>query len=408
MGGMGDSTPRRRSGMQQVSKRLFNWASVIDEQTLEQARRTSEMPFVFPHLALMPDAHLGKGATVGSVIPTERAIIPAAVGVDIGCGMIAVRTRYGVQDLPTDRAALREQIEGRVPLSAGHDNESVSDTAEPRVADLEALAARTGDDGFDPAQDAANWRLQLGSLGSGNHFIEVTADEEDRVWLFLHSGSRGVGNRIAQRHIRVARALAQRWWIDLPDPDLAYLVEDTPEFTDYIGQLRWAQHFALLNREEMMDRVSAAFARWVGDSERFVGEDQRINYHHNYTERERHFGRDVWLSRKGAIDASLGTPGLVPGSMGTASYVVEGKGNRLALNSSPHGAGREYSRTAARKTFTRAQLDEAMVGIEWRRTDAFLDEIPQAYKDIDQVMADAADLVEITHTLRQIISVKGD
>jgi len=388
--------------MHRISDRLLNWASILDDVTLEQARRTSEMPFIHPHLALMPDAHLGKGATVGSVISTLEAIIPAAVGVDIGCGMIAVRTQYDSADLPADRRRMREAVERAVPLSAGRYNRSLTSSAERRVAELEGAA---DDAGFDPASYAANWREQLGSLGSGNHFIEVSLDEQDRVWLFLHSGSRGVGNKIAQRHITVAQDRARRESIALPDRDLAYLVEGTPEFDRYIAELRWAQRFALLNREEMMDRVVGAFSQWVGGP---VDERERINCHHNFTEKEHHFGRDVWLSRKGAIDASLGRPGLIPGSMGTASYVVDGLGNELSLNSSPHGAGRAYSRNAARRTFTRSELDRAMQGIEWRHTDAFLDEIPQAYKDIDRVMADAADLVRVRHTLRQIINVKGD
>jgi len=387
--------------MEQISKKLFNWASILDEKTREQAVTTSSMPFIHPHLALMPDAHLGKGATVGSVIPTLGAIIPAAVGVDIGCGMIAVRTQFAKNDLPDDRRKLREDIERRIPLSAGKYNTSLTESAEVRVKELLGMAQGF----FDPAQYSENWKLQLGSLGSGNHFIEVSLDEEDRVWLFLHSGSRGVGNKIAQHHIEVAQKYAERNWISLPHPDLAYLVEGTEQFSAYYAQLSWAQEFALLNREEMMDRVIEAFQEWVGAR---VKESERINCHHNYTSREHHFGKDVWLSRKGAIDASEGKPGLIPGSMGTASYVVVGKGNRFSLNSSPHGAGREYSRSAARKTFNREQLDTAMEGIEWRKTDAFLDEIPQAYKPIDQVMTDADDLVEIRHTLRQIINVKGD
>jgi len=225
------------------------------------------------------------------------------------------------------------------------------------------------------------------------------------AWLFLHSGSRGVGNKLARRHIKIARDLAAKWWITLPDPDLAYLVDRTAEFWDYIRDLRWAQHFALLNREEMMHRVADCVRDWMGQP---VQAAETVNTHHNYTARETHFGEEVWLSRKGAIDASPGVPGLIPGSMGTRSYVVAGRGNRLALNSSPHGAGRQYSRSAARKRFTRDQLDVAMAGIEWRGTDAFLDEIPGAYKDIDVVMADAADLVEIRHVLRQIVNVKGD
>ncbi|TAJ47865.1 MAG: RtcB family protein [Herbiconiux sp.] len=395
--------------MRRISKTLFSWASILDDETEAQAVTASRMPFIHPHIALMPDAHLGKGATVGSVIPTLGAIIPAAVGVDIGCGMIAVRTGFTADDLPSDRQPLREAIERAVPLSAGVYNTEITATAAPRIAELEELAA-SGAEGapahrFDPADYAANWRLQLGTLGSGNHFIEVSLDEDERVWLFLHSGSRGVGNRIAGAHIQAAQEYDARNWIVLPDRDLAYLVEGTVEFDRYIAELRWAQRFAFLNREEMMDRVVAEVEAWVG---RPVVEAERVNCHHNYTEKEHHYGKDVWLSRKGAIDASAGLPGLIPGSMGTASYVVTGKGNRLSLNSSPHGAGREYSRSAARRTFTRQQLDEAMAGIEWRATDAFLDEIPQAYKPIDQVMADAADLVEVRHTLRQIVNVKGD
>lgn len=238
-----------------------------------------------------------------------------------------------------------------------------------------------------------------------NHFIEVTADEAGTVWLFLHSGSRGVGNRIAQHHIRVAADRCAAAGITLPDRDLAYLEEGTPEFDAYLRELRWAQEFARLNREEMMDRVVAAIAAHMGED---VVEAERVNCHHNFTEQETHFGKSVWVSRKGAIRARAGDAGLIPGSMGTASYVVVGKGDPVSLCSSPHGAGREYSRTAARKRFTRDDLRTAMAGIEYRDTDAFLDEIPAAYKDIDRVMADAADLVEVRHVLHQLVNVKGD
>jgi len=337
------------------------------------------------------------------VIPTLGAIIPAAVGVDIGCGMIAVRTRWQVRDLDlANLSTLRQAIEAAIPLSAGKYNTSLTETARKRCAEL---ATKAEDSGFDPAAYAENWELQLGTLGSGNHFIEVTIDEQDRVWAFLHSGSRGVGNRIAQRHIKVAQDLCKRWWISLPDRDLAYLVEGTDEFWHYIRELRWAQHFALLNREEMMDRVLDCLAAFMGAG---VDEQERINCHHNFTQQEKHWGKQVWVSRKGAIEAKAGQPGLIPGSMGTASYVVVGKGNPVSLNSSPHGAGRNYSRSAARRIFTHDQLRAAMTGIEFRDTAAFIDEIPQAYKPIDQVMADAADLVEIRHTLRQIVNVKGD
>jgi tRNA-splicing ligase RtcB len=388
--------------MERINPRLLNWASVIDEKTREQAEVTSGLPFIYPHLALMPDAHLGKGATVGSVIPTLRTLVPAAVGVDIGCGMIAVRTQFHADDLPADRREVRRQIERAVPLSAGAYNRKIVATAQPRVEELTALAEETE---FDPGHYAKHWAHQLGSLGSGNHFIEVSLDEDDAVWLFLHSGSRGIGNKIAQAHIKVAAKLAERYWIPLPDRDLAYLVEGTDEFNAYVRQLRWAQHFALLNREEMMDRVIRQVSEWMGTP---VVEQERINCHHNFTEQERHFGKTVWVSRKGAIKADVSDRGLVPGSMGTASYVVEGLGNPLSLNSSPHGAGRVYSRSAARRTFDVDQLRAAMEGIEYRDTDAFLDEIPAAYKDIDVVMRDASDLVRVTHTLRQIVNVTGD
>jgi tRNA-splicing ligase RtcB (3'-phosphate/5'-hydroxy nucleic acid ligase) len=389
--------------MQHVTDTYRNFASIIDDQTLEQNIKTSRMPFIHPYLVSMPDAHLGKGAAVGSVIPTLGAIIPAAVGVDIGCGMIAVRTQFAASDLAgLQRRALRESIERAIPLSAGNNNRKISATAAPRIDQLRQEADKAG---FDPGNYLRDWRLQLGTLGSGNHFIEVSLDEHDGVWLFLHSGSRGVGNKIAQRHIIAAQDDCHRQGIDLPDRDLAYLTEGTSSFDRYIAELMWAQRFALLNREEMMDRVVGAFSRWIGND---VVEQERINCHHNYTHKEHHGGKEVWLSRKGAIDASRGVAGLIPGSMGTASYVVTGKGNAAALNSAPHGAGREYSRNAARRTFTREQLRAAMAGIEYRDSDAFLDEIPAAYKDIDTVMRDAKDLVEVRHVLRQIVNVKGN
>ncbi|MCA0155828.1 RtcB family protein [Tsukamurella sp. M9C] len=387
--------------MEKISKSLVSWASILDEKTREQAINTAKLPFIYPHIALMPDAHLGKGATVGSVIPSLGAVIPAAVGVDIGCGMIAVRTQFTKSDLPDDRATVREAIERAVPLSPGRYNKKVVATAEPRIAELETLAERAD---FNPAQYAGNWKLQLGTLGGGNHFAELSIDADQRVWAFLHSGSRGVGNKIAQHHIAVATRLCKQWWIELPDPDLAYLVEGTPEFRRYIAELTWAQHFALLNREEMMDRVIRQLGEWVGTP---VVEAERINCHHNFTKREKHFGKEVWVSRKGAIEATEGKLGLIPGSMGTASYIVEGKGFAPSLNSSPHGAGREYSRSAARRAFTHEQLREAMVGIEFRDSPDFIDEIPQAYKPIDRVMADAEQLVTVRALLRQIVNVKG-
>ena len=390
--------------MQKITKKLYNWASIIDEATREQAERTSKMPFVLPHLALMPDAHMGAGATVGSVIPTVGAIMPAAVGVDIGCGMIAVKTQFTTKDIADkDLATLRHSIERSIPLSAGKFNDTLTDSVKPRVTELEKMAGKRKD--FYDSLTRTSWTLQLGTLGSGNHFIEITVDEDETIWLFLHSGSRGIGNSIATHHIKIAQENMKKWYITLEDEDLAYLVEGTPEFEQYIFDLNWAQHFALLNREEMMDRVVKDFEHFIGSA---VQEKERINCHHNFTQKENHMGRNIWLSRKGAIQADKGRKGLIPGSMGTASYVVEGKGYAPSYNSAPHGAGRVWARRAASKHFTIEDLDRAMVGIEYNRSEAFLDEIPAAYKDIDVVIEDAKDLVEVKHTFHQIVNIKGD
>ncbi|MBL8121176.1 RtcB family protein [Candidatus Saccharibacteria bacterium] len=390
--------------MEKITPKLYNWASIIDDVTREQAIRTSKMPFIQPHLALMPDAHLGAGATVGSVIPTLGAIMPAAVGVDIGCGMIAVRTQFMAAEVTAkDLSALRHSIERSIPLSAGKFNQKLTDSVKPRIEELKGKADKRLS--FYDKLTRTHWAYQLGTLGSGNHFIEITVDEEDRVWLFLHSGSRGTGNTIATHHIKVAQDCMKKWYITLEDNDLAYLVEGTPEFEEYITDLNWAQHFALLNREEMMDRVIHDFSHFMGKP---VDEAERINCHHNFTRKEHHMGRDMWLSRKGAIQADKGQLGLIPGSMGTASYVVEGKGYAPSYNSAPHGAGRVWARRAASNHFTIEDLDKAMVGIEYKRSEAFLDEIPAAYKDIDIVIHDAHDLVDVKHTLRQIVNIKGD
>lgn len=403
--------------MERINDKLYNWASILDPKTRAQACETATMPFIAPHLALMPDAHLGLGATVGSVIPTVGAIMPAAVGVDIGCGMNAVRTQFtlrDVEDTGKDLRTLHAAIATAVPLSAGNQNGTLSSGARVRVAHLESLP------GVAQAEEVStNWRLQLGSLGSGNHFIEVSLDEDDRVWLFLHSGSRGAGNRLAQKHIRVAEQVSAGGPIRLPNRDLAYLTEGTATFDAYIEALNWAQTFALLNREEMMARVVTCVSEFMGEP---VRQEESIGCHHNYTEYSyvRDFApavepdewtdgtRGVWLSRKGAIDASAGRMGLIPGSMGDRSYVVVGLGNELALRSAPHGAGRAHSRSAAKKLFTREDLNQRMAGVAWGESDAFLDEHPEAYKRIDQVMRDAADLVEVVHELRQIVNVKGN
>ncbi|WP_188545244.1 RtcB family protein [Rhodococcoides trifolii] len=379
---------------------------MLDDNTLDQARETASMPFIHPHVALMPDAHSGKGSAVGTVIPTLGAVIPAAVGVDIGCGMIGVRTGFTADDVAGNSASLsdlRAAIEVAVPLSPGNYNGHLErfDFTAGKIAELEAKAAS---DQVNLAH-SPKWREQLGSLGGGNHFIELCLDETDHVWLFLHSGSRGVGNKIAQKHIAIAQKLCEKWWITLPNRDLAYLPEGTDEFWRYIRDLNWAQRFAFLNRAEMMDRFGTVFAQWMGTENH--REVKRINTHHNYTRKEQHAGKDVWLTRKGAVDAHEGVKGIIPGSMGTRSYVVVGLGSASGLCSAPHGAGRRFSRTEAKRRFTQDDLRQRMAGIEYRDSADFIDEIPDAYKPVEQVMEDARDLVSIEHELRQILNVKG-
>jgi tRNA-splicing ligase RtcB len=346
----------------------------------------------------------GKGATVGTVLPTIGAIIPAAVGVDIGCGMIAVRTPLRRSDVPT--TTVRAGIERRIPMSAGRHNSALSITAAARVNQLEALASETSarPDAFD-----RQWRLSLGTLGGGNHFIELAEDTAGSVWLTLHSGSRGVGNKIGNHFIKVAQEFCRKEGVTLPDRDLAYLPEKHPAFADYMTHLHWAQQFALHNRNEMMDRVLMEVAHAVGGSgspDRL--EIQRINSHHNFTQQETHFGKTVWVTRKGAIQARRDMWAMIPGSMGTRSYIIVGKEHPLSFHSAPHGAGRRYSRTKARALFTMDDLSRAMQGIEYRRSKELLDEIPGAYKDIDQVMEYARDLVEVKYVLKQFVNVKGD
>jgi tRNA-splicing ligase RtcB len=390
----------------QLAPNVLSWASILDDNTRDQALALAELPFV-PRVALMPDAHHGKGSSVGTVIPTVGAVIPAAVGVDIGCGMIAVETNYNQADIKDlDLSVLRKAIEGAIPLSPGNYNKTLDrfpGTAK-KIGYLEELARIYGVD----LDHSPHWRAQLGTLGGGNHFIELCLDERGRVWLFLHSGSRGVGNQIAQKHIRIAQERCKAKGIELADQDHAYLEDTEEEFHDYIGELDWAQAFARENRAEMMDRFVRVFAEWVDDDPQYV-ESSRINTHHNYTHPETHDGELVWLTRKGAVNAHKGVRGVIPGSMGTRSYVVRGKGNAEALCSAPHGAGRVLSRNAAKKKFTADDLRDRMAGIEYNResAQALVDEIPDAYKPIDVVMEDAADLVEIEHELRQILNVKG-
>src|SRR5438477_348171 len=382
---------------------LFAPPQTIEPEAIQQIENTASMPFIFKHVAVMPDCHYGKGATVGTVLATTGAIIPAAVGVDIGCGMIAVKTRLQREDIK-DPAAIRAGIERRIPMSAGKNNRTITDSARPRVDELNKLAKR------DYNAIDANWQVALGTLGGGNHFIELATDETNTVWATLHSGSRGIGNKIGNLYIRRAQEIARKNGVALPDRDLAFLTEGTKEFDEYVRDLQWAQQFAKLNRDEMMDRVMIELSRSLhGDSSHMAElEVQRINCHHNFTQREEHFGRQVWVTRKGAIEARRGMWAMIPGSMGTRSYIVTGLENPMAFKSAPHGAGRRMSRTKARKSFTMADLEAAMKGIEFRRSAVLLDEIPSAYKDIDEVMDNARELVEIKYVLKQFVNVKGD
>jgi tRNA-splicing ligase RtcB len=376
----------------------------IEPEARTQLENIAEMPIVHEHVAVMPDCHLGKGATVGSVIATKGAIIPAAVGVDIGCGMIAVKTKFNASQLPDNLEPMRSGIERRIPLSAGGYNREVRGSAVDRVNRLKAKARDDYDD-----LTRGGWEIQLGSLGSGNHFIEVCLDENDVVWIVLHSGSRGIGNRLAQKHIKVAQKLMDDMRIVLKDKDLAYLSEGMLGFDEYLYDLHWAQEFALLNREEMMDRVLTEMSYSMygeGGHEKEI-EVERINCHHNFTQKEHHFGADVWLTRKGAIQMKRGQKGVIPGSMGTRSYIVSGLENLMAYHSAPHGAGRKLSRSAAKKQFTLADLEAQMGNVVYKRSDAFIDEIPAAYKNIDEVMENSKELVRIEHTLRQVVNVKG-
>lgn len=359
----------------------------------------------------MPDAHFGLGSSVGTVIPTRGAVIPAAVGVDIGCGLSGIKTNVTKEDVEDNMAAtghafdtLRAAIEAAIPMSKGNYNEWGVDwgNTEKRQRDLAALAEKNGVD----LTHSKNWRQQLGTLGGGNHFVEACYDENDDVWLILHSGSRGVGNRIAKKHIKIAQELCAKWFIELEDPDHAYLPHGIPEFWQYIKELHWAQEFALQSRGEMLDRTRKVFADWMGVDVDTL-EIDRIESHHNYTQQVEVKGKKVWLTRKGAVDASIGKRGIIPGSMGTRSYVTIGKGNEASFNSAPHGAGRLFSRTEARKRFTLDDLDREMDGIEYKRGEEWIDEIPSAYKDIDVVMEDSKDLVTVQHVLRQFVNVKG-
>ncbi len=378
----------------------------LEPRARAQLANVAQLPIVFGHVAAMPDVHAGIGATVGSVIPTRRAVIPAAVGVDIGCGMNAVRLSIEAAQLPDSLSRVRAAIERAVPTGFDEHGESDSrrEACAPLSRRLESIVRKHPEIAKMQREHAKKWIRQMGSLGGGNHFIELCLDESGHVWVMLHSGSRGVGNCIGRYFIAQAREAMQERDAHLPDRDLAWLDEGTELFDDYVEAVGWAQDYALANRREMMDLIVDAVRGLLPP---FETTGEAINCHHNYVEREEHFGERVYLTRKGAISARRGELGIIPGSMGTRSYIVRGKGNPESFCSCAHGAGRRMSRAEARRRYSRADLEEQTRGVECRKDKGVLDEIPGAYKDIDQVMADQTDLVEVMHTLRQVVCVKG-
>ena len=389
--------------------KLWTEGVPVEEEAKRQLINTASLPFIFKHLAVMPDVHLGKGSTIGSVIPTVGAVIPAAVGVDIGCGMIAARSGLTAADLPDNLHGLRSAIERAVPhgktfgrrdAGAWHDVPAEADRAWAELAErFGRITAKY------PKLAKTNHRNHLGTLGGGNHFIEVCLDESDRVWFMLHSGSRGVGNAIGNLFIELAQTDMRQHLANLPDRDLAYFTEGSRHFDDYVEAVGWAQDFARRNRELMMEAVIAAARRSLGRP--FAAAVEAVNCHHNYVQKERHFGREVLVTRKGAVSAQRGELGIIPGSMGAKSYIVRGLGNEEAFCSCSHGAGRLMSRGEARRRFTLADQARTTAGVECRKDAAVIDEIPLAYKDIDRVMAAQRSLVEVVHTLRQVVCVKG-
>jgi tRNA-splicing ligase RtcB len=378
----------------------------VEPEALQQLKNIAALSFVHPHVAAMPDVHLGIGATVGSVIPTKGAIIPAAVGVDIGCGMNAVRLSLTASQLPDSPKALRTAIEKAVPVGfAQHQHEAAkASTLRTLEQGLDAIVGKHPGLMKMLRQFRATWAKQLGSLGGGNHFIEVCLDESDAVWIMLHSGSRGVGNVIGRYFIELAKKDMERSLGHLPDKDLSYFVEGSRHFHDYVEAVSWAQDYALTNRREMMRLVIDALR---GVLPPFELTREAINCHHNYVAEETHFGEKVYLTRKGAISAREGELGIIPGSMGARSYIVRGKGNEESFCSCSHGAGRRMSRTEAKRRFSTQDMVEQTAGVECRKDKGVIDEIPSAYKDIDTVMAHQSDLVEVVHTLKQIVCVKG-
>jgi tRNA-splicing ligase RtcB (3'-phosphate/5'-hydroxy nucleic acid ligase) len=378
----------------------------IENEALTQLKKIAELPIIHSHIAAMPDVHLGIGATVGAVIPTLNAIIPAAVGVDIGCGMSAVRLSVKSSQLPDNLAAMRSAIERAVPVGLlAHKTVSIREGAcKQMAAGVEWLFEKHPTVMKMLKQPNTIWTKQMGTLGSGNHFIEVCVDENKDVWIMLHPGSRGIGNAIGQYFIALAKKDMGKHIHNLPDKDLAYFTEGSEHFVDYVTAVNWAQEYARLNRNEIMGLVLRAIAPFLP---KFQADRHAINCHHNYVSREHHFGADVLVTRKGAISAREGELGIIPGSMGARSFIVRGKGNADSFCSCAHGAGRKMSRTAARHMFSKEDLIAQTKGVECRKDKAVIDEIPAAYKDIDEVMHNQSDLIEVVHTLKQVLCIKG-
>jgi tRNA-splicing ligase RtcB len=384
----------------------------FEAEARAQVERVAKLPFIHRHVAVMPDVHAGMGATVGSVIPTSGAVMPAAVGVDLGCGMMAVHTTLTAADLGSDLAPLRAAIEKAVPHGrtnhGGHGDKGAWGNPPARVREAwarlepgyQAIAAKY------PKLDRGPTIQHLGTLGTGNHFIELCIDEAAQAWIMLHSGSRGVGNRIGSDFVALAKAEARRRGVDLPDPDLAWFDEGTPLFDDYLEAVTWAQAYAATNRELMLEAIVEALGA-TGRLPAFELQGERVNCHHNYVAREAHYGKEVLVTRKGAVRARRGDLGIIPGSMGARSYIVRGLGNEASFTSCSHGAGRAMSRTAAKKRFTVEDHVRATEGIECRKDADVIDETPAAYKSIDAVMEAQRDIVEVLHTLRQVVCVKG-
>ena len=400
----------------QFAGRIRFWTgdSDVDYDALAQLRNISNMPFLAGHIAVMPDVHLGKGATVGSVIPTVDAVIPAAVGVDIGCGMQALRTGLFAKDLPDSLREVRLQIERDVPVGFAYHSKALrlkqnglvgmalQQRYDRSMAEFESLRIFKTIKHF----DAKRMTQQVGTLGGGNHFIEICLDEQDRVWVMLHSGSRNAGKTVGEAAMEMAKSYVATLDVSLRDADLAWLADGTAEFAQYTEALSWAQNYARLNRDVMSLLVLEALKKALGGVDLRI-EDEAINCHHNYLSKEEFGGRSVWVTRKGAVSARKGELGIIPGSMGAKSYIVCGKGHEDAYCSCSHGAGRKMSRSAAKRYFTTENVREQTAGVECRKDEGIIDEIPGAYKDIDEVMANQTDLVEIKHTLKQVLCIKG-